>query len=78
MSVRASLARLERSALRVFGDDTSPCRCGKPLVVVYHEMAGTVEGDEGQRCPSCGRERVRINVHIVEMPKPQFVGAGAA
>lgn len=33
MSVRNSLARLERTAARAFGADGSPCRCQGPTTI---------------------------------------------
>ncbi len=70
MSVRASLARLERSAARAFGGDGSPCKCQGPLLVIYDKAKGITPGPQENRCTACGRERTRINVHIVEMPLP--------
>lgn len=48
-------------------------------MVVYDEAKGNTPGPQSNRCTACGRERMRINVHIVETPRPgQFAGAGAA
>lgn len=79
MSVRASLACLERTAARAFGGDGSPCRCQWPMVVIYDEARGATPEPPSNHFGDCGRERTRINVRIVETPRPhQFAGAGAA
>ena len=69
MSVRAALAKLERSAAKAGMFSTGPCICQGPQVVVYDQKKGP-PSEPDRTCDRCGRERERINIRIVRNDPP--------